>query len=162
MCLTLDVTIPIRGTLVLKFVIQLRFPSHVLIVDCIGFLGYSLINGGLSFANTSMFSTDNGDRPNVPDILVVLTDGEQTMDPWKSYPSIEVAANSLKQRGITVMVVAIGEEGRIKNETLNQIASSSNYIFRIGSYNDVYKLVFNVSTALCAGKFLVNSNNNNS
>ena len=111
-----------------------------------------MINGGLTAANRTMFTTENGDRPQVPDILVVLTDGEQTMDVWKEFPTIEEASNALKKRGITVMIVAIGEEGRIKNETLFKIASKPEYIFKIGSYNDVFKLVYNVSTSLCAGE----------
>ena len=75
------------------------------------------------------------------------------MDVWKNPPSLDEATNALKARGITVMVVAIGEEGRINNETLTKIASDSKYIFRTLSYNDVYRLVYNVSTALCSGKY---------
>ena len=110
-----------------------------------------MINGGLTKVNNSMFTTENGDRPEVPDILLVLTDGEQSMDVWKEYPTVEEASNALKKRGITIMTIAIGEDGRIYNETLSKIASKQEYIFRIGSYNDVYKLVYNISTSLCAG-----------
>ena len=110
-----------------------------------------MINGGLTKANNSMFTIENGDRPDVPDILVLLSDGEQSADFWKVYPTIEEASNALKKKGITIMSIAIGEDERINNETLSKIASKQEYIFRIGSYNDIYKLVYNVSTSLCTG-----------
>ena len=110
-----------------------------------------MINAGLSKANNSMFTTENGDRPEFPDILVILTDGEQTLEASKEYPTIEEASNTLKKRGITIMTVVIGKEGSIKNETLSKIASKQEYNFGASSYNDLYKLVYNVSTSLCAG-----------
>ena len=115
------------------------------------FSGYSMISAGLSKANSSMFTTENGDRPEFPDILVILTDGEQTLEASKEYSTIEETSNALKKRGITVMTVVIGKEGSTKNETFSKIASKQEYNFGVGSYNDLYKLVYNVSTSLCAG-----------
>jgi len=112
--------------------------------------GYSMISAGLSKANNSMFTTENGDRPEFPDILVILTDGEQTLEASKEYSTIEETSNALKKRGITVMTVVIGKEGSTKNETFSKIASKQEYNFGVGSYNDLYKLVYNVSTSLCA------------
>ena len=118
-----------------------------------------MINAGLTKANNSMFTTENGDRPEVPDILVVFTDGNQTMDVFNKYPTIEEASNALKKRGITIIVIAIGEKGRINHESLSKMASKQEYIFEFISYNDVYKLVYNVSTTLCAGMVSVHLTN---
>ena len=98
-----------------------------------------------------MFAADNGDRLEVPDVLVVLTDGEQSPEMTMA-PTLDAAAKALKSRGITIAVVAAGEASRLNMANLKLIASDEKYIFTINSYDEVYRLVYNVSTSLCAGK----------
>ena len=49
------------------------------------------------------FTEQNGDRPNVPNVAVVLTDGVSTYDKELTIPE----ANAAKKKGIKVFVVGI-------------------------------------------------------
>ena len=100
-----------------------------------------------------MFAAENGDRLEVPDVLVVLTDGEQSPEMTMA-PTLDAAAKALKNRGVTIAVVAAAEPSRLNMPNLKLIASDEKYIFTINSYDEVYRLVYNVSTSLCAGEML--------
>ena len=48
----------------------------------------------------------NGDRPNVQNIAVIITDGRSEPDPTRTIPE----ANNLKQSGVTIIAVGIGNQ----------------------------------------------------
>ncbi len=111
--------------------------------------GSTFINRALALADTDMYTAASGDRPDVPDVLVVLTDGNQTPELKAQYPSLEDAAKKLRSRGITIVAVGVGD--KLENNNLKAMATSENYLFTIGSYDDVFKLIFNVSATACGG-----------
>ena len=115
----------------------------------LSFSGFSYINKALAKVEAEMFSPANGDRPDVNNVLVVLSDGKQTIPPTGLTPTLDAAAKSLRDRGITVVSVAIGERD---DENLKLIATTEDLIFKIGSYKEVYKLLYNISNAICNGK----------
>ena len=65
--------------------------------------GNTNTSGGLYLARTRVFSPQNGDRPNVPNIAIVLTDGKSTFDQEKTIPF----AQDLRNDGAEVVVVGV-------------------------------------------------------
>lgn len=53
-----------------------------------------------------MFLQEKGDRPNVPNIGIVITDGESNRDPERTIPT----ANSAKDKGIILFSIGIGDQ----------------------------------------------------
>ena len=98
-----------------------------------------------------MFNATTGDRPGVPDILILLTDGNQGIETKPElFPSLEAIAKKIKDRGITVITVAIGD--RLNEPNLKLMATSENHIFRSASFDQVYKHIYNVSIKACESK----------
>jgi len=56
-------------------------------------------SGGLYVMMTQMFNVANGDRPDVPDTAIVITDGRSTYDSNLTIPY----ANEAKARGIRII-----------------------------------------------------------
>ena len=61
--------------------------------------------GGLYVARTQLFNEHNGDRANAPNVAVLITDGESTIDKMKTIPN----AQALHRDGIRVICVGIGD-----------------------------------------------------
>ena len=60
-------------------------------------------SGGLFLTRTQIFNERNGDRPYVPNVAIVLTDGKSTFDKEKTIPYAE----DLRNDGVEVIVVGI-------------------------------------------------------
>ena len=74
-------------------------------------------SGGLYVARTQLFNELNGDRPNAPNVAVLITDGESTEDTEMTIPYAE----DLHRDGIRVICVGIGN--RISEEEIRAISS---------------------------------------
>ena len=72
--------------------------------------GQTYINTALNLAHDEMFQEANGMRPNVPKILVVITDGRQTRK--KDDPPVHfgLLAKLFTDQNIRVIVIGVGEE----------------------------------------------------
>ena len=87
------------------------------------------IDRALYLARTSLFTEQNGDRKDVPNIVILLTDGKQTESPLATSPFLQ--ADLLRKNGATVLVIGIGryvneiELARIAGKPENFIAASS-------------------------------------
>lgn len=70
-----------------------------------------------------MFTAINGDRPNVPNVLILISDGYEDVPdiPTGSAATIQAAAG-LKANGVTIYTIGI--DAGPNNGELNQIASS--------------------------------------
>ena len=62
----------------------------------------------LRLAQKELFSVSNGGRPTVPKMLVLLTDGSQTVTSDAEDP--KQIAEELRGSGITILVVGIGAD----------------------------------------------------
>ena len=88
-------------------------------VDQLPLRGYSTrIDRALAVANEHLFSVSNGMRPNVPKVLILLTDGRQ--DNVATDPSI--AIKPFHDAGIKVIVIGIGP-GVLESELRKFVSS---------------------------------------
>lgn len=60
-------------------------------------------SGGLYIARTQIFNGQNGDRPNVRNVAIVITDGKSTWDNEKTVPYAE----DLRKDGVEVITIGI-------------------------------------------------------
>ena len=76
-------------------------------VDAIPLMGSTTrIDKALRLTQNELFKLENGARPSIPKILILLTDGSQTQDADAEDPGD--IAGELRESGITVIVVGIG------------------------------------------------------
>lgn len=77
-------------------------------VDGIPLMGSTTrIDKALRMTQREMFTIANGARPGVNKVLIVLTDGSQTLDAGAEDPG--VVAEELRQAGINIISVGIGK-----------------------------------------------------
>jgi uncharacterized protein YegL len=74
----------------------------------------------------------NAGRANAPNVIILVTDGESGDDPIGP-------ANAAKAQGTTIITVGIGDG--ISTQTLQQIASSSGYVFTPADFDDLIQVV---------------------
>ena len=60
-------------------------------------------SGGLYIARSQVFTAQNGDRPQIPNVAIVLTDGKSTFDRQKTVPYAE----DLQRDGVEVITIGI-------------------------------------------------------
>ena len=64
-------------------------------IDALPYLdGNTNTSGGLYYMNTEIFKTSNGDRPNVDNIAIVITDGQSTWDTHLTGPYAKEARDN--------------------------------------------------------------------
>ena len=74
-------------------------------------------SGGLYIARTQLFNPRNGDRPNVPNLAIVITDGKSTFDNDRTVPFAE----DLRRDG--AQVISIGITNSVDEDELRAISS---------------------------------------
>ncbi len=109
---------------------------------------------GLAIIRNEIFNSRGGDRPNVPNYVVVITDGIPNIDEKRT---IQEAINNLIE-GIHTILVLVGTgltTGR-NYLKLHAIASEpySQNIFSVESYKSLLRAVPGITNALCDGKKL--------
>lgn len=84
------------------------------------------INGG-----AAQFSTGLGDRPEVPNLLVVITDGNDTAG--NDIDDIEDASEGASQDGVAE-IFAVGVGGGVDQDTLDAIATEEDNAFHVNDF----------------------------
>ena len=74
-------------------------------------------SGGLWIARSEVFNPNHGDRPDVPNVAIIITDGKSTFDNQLTVPTAE----SLRSDG--TLVLAIGVTSSVDEEELRAISS---------------------------------------
>jgi len=89
-------------------------------------------SGGIATALKEMFTAANGDRPNAPNMMIIITDGVSTYDNASTIPN----ANAAKGQGITVISIGVGN--LTSQAELEGMASAGAdgkpIVFQVGSY----------------------------
>lgn len=89
----------------------------------------TFIDRALLWSRTRLFTEKNGDRKDVPNILILLTDGKQTQSVYATSPLVQ--ADLLRKEGVTILAIGIGrfvdqiELARIAGQPENLILASS-------------------------------------
>ncbi|XP_066271288.1 complement receptor type 1-like [Branchiostoma lanceolatum] len=92
--------------------------------------GHTFTGLGLDHVRNNSFLEVNGRRSNTPDFLVVLTDDHSEDD-------VTRPAQLIRDMGITVFVVGVGEERDIDQATLENIAGTPSRVFRLTDHDNL-------------------------
>ena len=104
-------------------------------------------------ARTQLFVGSNGDRPNVPNVAVVITDGMSTWNSDKTLPEA-----TLLQKNATVFV--IGVTNLVNVSEIMNISSSPRQqnvtYWLLNEYSDllVYSAIGSILDDLCEGQYV--------
>lgn len=109
-------------------------------------LGRTRIDKALQKANTELFSVRGGARfHELPQIMVILTDGRQTPDP-DAIPLYE-AVRPLQQKGVVVLAVGVGS--RIDLNELRQLVQKDSDVFSASNFDDLLQKAYEISEKTC-------------
>lgn len=102
-------------------------------------------SGAIRTMRTQMFTPERGDRPDVPNIGVVITDGESNRDADLTIPE----ANDAKADGIIMFALGIGD--KVSMDELIGIANSpkDKYVFKATDFDALKNIEVQVESAAC-------------
>ena len=113
--------------------------------------GHTNISGGLRMMHEELFAEESGDRPDVGNIALLITDGESTID--KNLTDIEAAL--VKKKDITLFVVGVTDE--INEDELKGISSSpvEDHYFNSTDIRHLDDLLHSLTKHVCAQRSIV-------
>eukprot|EP00795_Rhopilema_esculentum_P006789 gene6789-12360_t len=127
-------------------------------VDKLPLYGYQTrIDKALKVAGEDLFAEKSGDRPNVKDILVLVTDGKQT-PPAGGYDGKneivvepEDEARLLRNRNITIYAIGVG--GAVNQTQLELITGSPNQVYMLKRFDELVtdEFIKNLTVFACKG-----------
>ena len=91
------------------------------------------IDKALRLTQAELFKPEFGGRPGIPKLLLLLTDGSQTMDAGHEHPGL--IADELRDEGIIIIVVGIGK-GTNQTE-LEHMAGGAENAFSAQSFDEL-------------------------
>ena len=106
------------------------------------------IDKALNLANQELFKAENGGRPGVPKLIILLTDGSQTRDADALDPGIIAA--KIRAAGVKLIVVGIGNN--VDSGELLHIANEKSNLYLAKDFNELKSPSFtaNMTTISCA------------
>ena len=107
-------------------------------------LGASNTDLALSHAYYNGFTTEEWDRPNVPDFLVLLSDGQ-----YFDNQATIAEAEQIHKSNITVYAIGIGTN--VNSREMADIATDRNHVFVVPDYNALYTLITDIHPIACKG-----------
>ena len=126
-------------------------------VDNIALMGFQTrIDIALRLTQKELFAIQNGGRPNVQKILILLTDGSQTPTPGAEDPGD--IADEIRNAGITVLVVGIGANTN-PAELKDMAGGNDDKVFSAKSFDELVSADFisNIAGSTCVvGRCLFN------
>ncbi|KAK3083543.1 hypothetical protein FSP39_025167 [Pinctada imbricata] len=109
--------------------------------------------GGLKMVRRNILSSQRGDRPNVPNILVVVTDGVSNVNPENTIPQ----AGFIKDSGTHIFAIGVGG---FQPDELNAIASepAADNAFLVSDYSDLFTLSDTIVSGTCKDESVCSTN----
>ena len=104
------------------------------------------IDKALDLANTMVFTPAGGARPDVAKVMVILTDGKQTVT--SDSKTLDVAVRPLLEKNVTVFAVGVGKAIDI-NELLLLVGNNPENLFRAENFNELAKDSLRVAAQTC-------------
>ncbi|XP_028401134.1 uncharacterized protein LOC114524110 isoform X2 [Dendronephthya gigantea] len=105
------------------------------------------IDLGLHVANTELFTTKAGMRKNAKKIAILFTDGEQTTQGVTDLIPLREASNRLRERGIIVYAVGIGDS--VKRKQLLDIAGDEGHVIELSSFSELQESAAKIAASTC-------------
>ncbi|XP_022779349.1 collagen alpha-6(VI) chain-like isoform X2 [Stylophora pistillata] len=112
------------------------------------------IDKALKLANERLFTAEAGMRVNKNDIkkiMILLNAGKQT-GPLGSLTSLQEASKPLRNKGINIYVVAVGNKKDIDEDELVEITGTPENVLTTESFDQLVNLAEEVSKVACGGK----------
>ena len=106
--------------------------------------GQTNIAAALQAMREEMFLQKNGDRPGVPNIGILITDGYS----YKNYEETIPEAKKARERGIQLFAIGIGLEDE---DEIKRIADDKNRVFGTSNFDTLAQIVYDVRDAICRG-----------
>lgn len=108
----------------------------------------TLASDALRYIRTVLFTPSKGDRPGVPNILVVLTDGGGSDDKRRALDEAEYA----KMSGIHVVTIGVGD--LVDVYTMNAMSSYPNTsnALKVDRFGDLSQLLGRIRNMICDSK----------
>ena len=117
-------------------------------VDKLPLFGHTTrIDKALNMAKTEMFTAENGGRPNVPKLIIVLTDGSQTKDADAVDPGD--IAEELRKSGIKLIIIGIGKN--VNNTEMLHMAGRASNVYQASNFDQLTssKFIDRISKSSC-------------
>ncbi|CAG5120047.1 unnamed protein product, partial [Candidula unifasciata] len=130
--------------------LEFNLNSYMKKSDVLGAISKIRVTGGNTFTDkalkyvaANMFSEKNGGRPDVADIIIVLTDGKSS-SPAKTI----IEAENARQRGAAIFSIGVGEAD---DTELMQIASSppSQFKFKVTDFAALDSIMLELALKAC-------------
>ena len=102
---------------------------------------------GLKTMHEDMFSARNGDRPDVRDIVVIITDGVSNINSRRTITEAE----SARAKNIHIYAIGIGLTDVREVNGIASIPASDNAFF-VKSFDELEGLDENIFQSICPGK----------
>lgn len=118
--------------------------------------GDRYIDKALKLANERLFTAEAGMRVNKSDIkkiMILLTTGKQTGQ-QSSVKSLQEASEPLRNKGIKIYVVAVGNKEDIDEDELIEIAGARENVITAESYDQLVNLAEEISKVACGIKLM--------
>ncbi|XP_025106489.1 collagen alpha-3(VI) chain-like isoform X11 [Pomacea canaliculata] len=106
--------------------------------------GYTHTAHALRRTRTEIYNVLNGDRATVPNLVVIVTDGESNINPQETLPE----AARIKRDGTTIITVAVGLSSNAELTGLTSPPVSENLIY-VDDYEALYRLSAVIVAPLC-------------
>lgn len=105
-------------------------------------------------ARTEMFTAPAGDRPDIPNVVVVVTDGQSNVNHELTLPE----ARALKNAGVTIITVAVGFTSETTELVGLTSAPVSQNLIYVTDYESLDKLKDQLIDPLCTDSNLCRNN----
>ena len=94
--------------------------------------------------NLFRFNPRRGERNNVPDLMIIFTDGPANVNA----PNIRFEADETKREGITIQAVAFSDNFELRSQ-LNEVVSRPEYLVQVNGYEQLAVELNRIARELC-------------
>ena len=110
-------------------------------------LGDTNIADAIKITRESMFTTRNGDRPDIPNVAIIITDGISNINSRRTIPE----ANKAKTGGIRIFAIGVGVEDDTELDNIASLPIEDNRI-SIKDFDELHWKMDVMYMSLCSGK----------
>ncbi|CAH1788564.1 unnamed protein product [Owenia fusiformis] len=111
-----------------------------------GDLAATAISDALEFALNTMFQEANGDRPNAPNLIIFITDGESNP---KEDARLQRVTDDVRARGITVFAIGVGTEINEGELRLMATDPDRDHLFNVTNFESLNQISQALVEASC-------------